>query len=343
MAKPYETLVFIGRFQPFHLGHQTIIEQALENANRVLVLVGSANAARSFRNPFTYEERHDMIVSSSVERNRLYTAPLDDFTYRDSEWIKQVQETVSGFGPNRPGKTGLIGRSKDNSSYYLKLFPQWDSIAGDVHPDYGVINATDIREEFFVGKNFAVNRQYPVSGFTQDFLCDFAIANDDYQKVCFEKAKCAEYQDKWKGSPHIPSFNTVDSIVVCSGHVLTIRRKDFPGMGLRALPGGFINPKETLLDAALRELNEETHLRVHPTELKSALRASRTFDDPYRDPRGRFITHGHLFDLGNRIKLPHVKAGDDARDAEWVPLANLKAKEFFSDHYHIIKAMTAGL
>ena len=57
----YDYLAFIGRFQPFHLGHRHVIQTALGKARHVIVLVGSPNVARSVKNPFTYEERADMI------------------------------------------------------------------------------------------------------------------------------------------------------------------------------------------------------------------------------------------------------------------------------------------
>lgn len=113
--KPYNVLVFIGRFQPFHNGHKRVIDRALELADNVLVLVGSSNRSRSIRNPFTFEERKDMIertyskVNSAHERVQRYVAgtqiydflprvkvrPLDDVMYNDDRWIEQVQRTVT--------------------------------------------------------------------------------------------------------------------------------------------------------------------------------------------------------------------------------------------------------
>jgi len=61
MKKKFDYLVFIGRFQPFHHGHAKVIETALENAEHVIVLIGSSNRARDWYNPFTYEERASII------------------------------------------------------------------------------------------------------------------------------------------------------------------------------------------------------------------------------------------------------------------------------------------
>ena len=53
--------VFIGRFQPLHIGHEHVIRQALTQVGRLIVLVGSANVARDPRNPFTFDERAAML------------------------------------------------------------------------------------------------------------------------------------------------------------------------------------------------------------------------------------------------------------------------------------------
>ncbi len=61
MNKEFDLLIFIGRFQPFHNEHKRIIDIALQKSKNVLVLIGSAGKARTVRNPFTFEERRDMI------------------------------------------------------------------------------------------------------------------------------------------------------------------------------------------------------------------------------------------------------------------------------------------
>ena len=57
----YDALVFIGRFQPFHKGHESVVKEALKQAKEVIVVVGSSFEARTLRNPFTFEERKSMI------------------------------------------------------------------------------------------------------------------------------------------------------------------------------------------------------------------------------------------------------------------------------------------
>ncbi|WP_308874393.1 adenylyltransferase/cytidyltransferase family protein [Thiothrix subterranea] len=139
MFKPdFDFLVFIGRFQPFHAGHQAVVETALQRAERVIVLVGSSCQPRTLRNPWTFAERETFIRATFPEAGeRLILAPLLDDTYNEQGWITRVQQTVHGITCRFPPKVGsaaprvgLIGHSKDHSSYYLSMFPQWQSVRG---------------------------------------------------------------------------------------------------------------------------------------------------------------------------------------------------------------------
>ena len=132
-----------------------------------------------------------------------------------------------------------------------------------------------------------------------------------------------------------------DSIVLQSGHILLIKRGNDRGIGLWALPGGFLDVNETLENGAIRELREETRLKVPVPVLKGSIKKRITFDKPSRSNLGRIITTAFLFQLDDSQELPRVKGGDDAAHAAWVPLSEFygMAEEMFSDHYHIIKKM----
>jgi len=79
------------------------------------------------------------------------------------------------------------------------------------------------------------------------------------------------FQQRWSGTPYPPVFVTVHAVVVRSGHILIIKRQRSPGKGLMALPGGFIEPEEYLLDACLRKLRQETGLCLDETVLKASI------------------------------------------------------------------------
>lgn len=92
--------------------------------------------------------------------------------------------------------------------------------------------------------------------------------------------------------------------------VLLIERGDHPFKGNWALPGGFVNPKESTDTAAWRELGEETGVE----QFSGHLEQLKTYSEPGRDPRGWVISVAHVAFAPN---LPDPQFGDDAADARW--------------------------
>ncbi len=348
MSYEFDFLVFIGRFQPFHKGHLSVIEAGLRRANQIIVLCGSAHQPRSIRNPWVVSERMDMIRGSlpEVDQERLIMSPLMDSPYNDELWVRNVQATVRGLVtahhkvPHRPPKIGLIGHSKDHTSYYLKLFPQWKSVNAE---DFNQLSATPIRVQYFseAGIDYLnseqAKRELPEN--VLRFLHSFQTGSE-YKAIQDEHRFVETYKSAWRNAPYPPTFVTVDAVVVQSGHVLMVERNARPGKGLLALPGGFVDQGEKLVSACLRELREETRLKVPVPVLKGSIKASDVFDDPYRSVRGRTITHAFYIELNPDRVLPKVKGGDDARHAMWVPLAELEPSNIFEDHYFIIQHLT---
>lgn len=331
----FDYLVFIGRFQPFHLGHQAVVDEALKLAENVIMLIGSANLPRSTRNSFTVAERTEMILGAFDKKDakRIHCVGLDDALYNDTKWLQYVQQCVKLVTGDLSANIGLIGHSKDSSSYYLSLFPNWQSVGVRNFMD---LSATPIREGFLLGAT-PLGNVVPES--TAQVMKEFK-KTDDYKKLHEEAGFIDKYKKQWESAPYPPTFMTVDAVVVQSGHILLVERRGMPGQGLWALPGGFIDPKETLFDACIRELREETRLKVPEAVLRGSRHSQHTFDDPYRSARGRTITQAFYFVLKNDPKgLPAVKGSDDAKKAFWLPLAALKADKLFEDHYAIICKM----
>jgi bifunctional NMN adenylyltransferase/nudix hydrolase len=347
MEKEFDLLVFVGRFQPFHNEHKRIIDIALQKSKNVLVLVGSAGKARTIRNPFTFQERYKMIAESFDWREdhleRLIFKPLYDKTYNDAAWINQVQSIVkdtaldvandgnsfraSGYNDI---KVGLIGASKDNTSYYLKMFPQFKSVNVEIEND---LHATDIRENF-LENTVLIKDSLPTN--VIEFLCDFR-QTDDFQQLRSELKFVRDYKKQWEAAPYPVKHTTVDAVVEQSGHILLVKRRSEPGKGLWALPGGHLNEYEKQLDGAIRELREETKIKVPEAVLRGSIRDHETFDDPYRSTLGRVITKAYHFKLADDVTLPKVKGADDAEKAKWVPISELREEDFFDDHYFIIQ------
>lgn len=124
--------------------------------------------------------------------------------------------------------------------------------------------------------------------------------------------------------------NTVDIIVVrgtSSGgnEVLLIKRRDEPFKDYWALPGGYVEPNESLEAAAARELKEETNLSG------SKLLQFKAFGDPNRDPRGWTIT---VVFVTRVAKDAEATAGDDAKELRWFDIDQLPSMAF--DHGKIL-------
>jgi bifunctional NMN adenylyltransferase/nudix hydrolase len=337
MNKKYKLAVFIGRFQIPHYGHFSIIDQALNIADKVLIIIGSHNSPRSIRNPFLSDDRKEMILSYYHHRYsdypRLNFRYITDSMYNDSMWVKDIQDAVSFYAYDDE-KVTLIGHSKDSSSYYLSLFPQWDSSNVE---NYQNLNSTDIREQYFTSGSVSSD-VVPLS--VIDLLEDFS-RTEDYQRIKDEYQFIKRYKESWKAAPYPPIFVTVDACVVQSGHILLVKRGQMPGKGLWALPGGFLNQNELIEDAVIRELREETKIKVPDPVLRGSIKTSKVFDDPNRSMRGRTITHGFLIHLKPDTKLPKVKGSDDAEKSKWVPLHEINRADFFEDHYDIITNLTS--
>lgn len=367
--KLYDKAVFIGRFQPAHKGHFHVIKKAaerLKDGGDLIVLVGSANRSKSIRNPLNAEQRISLLCEGLVDvgllnkqhndsdstiihtmyDNKEFTIhllPLDDDPYNLNMWIENVQRIVSNVsikditGTNSD-EVALVGHSKDHTSFYLKMFPQWDSVEID---NYEGVSSTDLREGIFENRLEVLDQTTPM--IKNIILNEFEEFDDIRKEAEFVKA----YKKSWANSPYEPIFSTVDAVIVQAGHVLLIERGDFPGKGQLALPGGYVDPHEFIQDAMVREVYEETRLDIPKRVFRSYIKGEPVvFDDPHRSVRGRTITHAFLVDISDNvsygaheIKMTSIRGGDDAASASWVPLGKIRAENMFEDHYFIIREM----
>lgn len=354
MPNQFDAAIFIGRFQPPHLGHLAMVRHALAAAERVIIVLGSAYQSRTPKNPFTWQERQDMLLAAllEAERGRVQFLAMRDF-YDESRWVQAVRSGVHELLSPNPSpnqalpmpQVALVGHFKDASSAYLAQFPDWQLLN---FPRQGATDATVVREACFATAVDAPAAELDALHHLLLAHVPEAVAqwlrqwrqSDNFACLQEEWRMLKRYQQSWASAPYAPMFITVDALVQCQGHVLLVERGQMPGKGLYALPGGYLEPRDTLWQSCLRELREETMLDIHDDTWRQALRTSRVFDHPDRSLRGRTVTHVFHFDLGYG-RLPQVQGADDAKAALWVPIGELGTmpERFFDDHFFILDGL----
>lgn len=329
---PSDVAVVIGRWQIPHLGHLRLFEAALERAAQVVIVIGSSFRSRDTRNPFTWEERRDMVLAMLPgQAERIRFVPVRD-CYDDKRWARSVQAEVEAVvGDTRD--ILLIGHPKDATTSYLLYFPEWTSVG--VTPVDG-LDATALRKLYFESDDvgMALTLLAPqVHPSTVHYLQAWAQL-PEHGRLRREALAVTAIRAKYTA----PHYLAADALVVANDHVLLIRRGGQVGHGLWAVPGGFVDPGERFLQAAIRELREETGYAPPPSALLATLCGTALFDHPLRSPRGGIVSMAYRFDLGRVAHLPEVKAADDAMEARWVPIADLPGMEgsFFEDHDRIL-------
>ncbi len=121
---------------------------------------------------------------------------------------------------------------------------------------------------------------------------------------------------------------TVDAIITdLSGNIIFIRRKNPPFQGSWAFPGGFVEYGETVENAVLREVKEETGVIIEINELLGV------YSDPERDPRGHTISVCFLA----KIIQGELNADTDAAEVSFFTVDEALKMELAFDHHEILK------
>ena len=370
-ARENDICVFIGRFQPLHAGHMGVILKALEAAEFVVLIVGSAfQFRRPDVNPFTFAEREAMIRASlpPEAQERVIIIPIADSNYNKDQWNEDVYKAVNDVAASikADSKISLIGHSKDKSSFYLKEFQNWGAI--DVVSSRP-LDATSIRNSFLNSNIGVVENMFQQAIDRQDlsvgvinWLRDFQ-KQDTYLELIDEMEYYRSCHALWARESWPGSRNTVcaDVLIEQDNHVLLVRRNEYPQKGSWATPGGHLNTDETVQECGLREGYEETGIKVPKIIFERSLVGKEEFDEPRRDPRGRYITTMFHYKLqpqvpeydttktpeANRARVlsalarPKVTGMDDAAEAKWWHWSDITREMMFLDCFAMIHKMRA--
>jgi len=102
---------YIGRFQPYHFGHQEVLEEIARECEEIIIGVGSAQLSHTFSDRFTAGERILMITRSLRDLDALlYVIPIEDIR-RNAVWVSHVISM-----------TPLFDVVYTNNPYVIRLF-----------------------------------------------------------------------------------------------------------------------------------------------------------------------------------------------------------------------------
>ena len=348
----FDIAEFNGRMRPVTAAHIGVILEGLEHAQYVFVTIGSCNEPINFRNPFTYEQVREMIRASltPLQNDRVFIFGIED-EESDMAWVRAVQKTVTlqsaRLFPDREAQIALIGHAKDASSYYLKLFPKWDSIAATVQ--YAGLDATMIRTNLYEAEQPARYLEHLremgnyIPHGTYLFLREW-VNSPEFERMRAEYKFMVKYLDEFQRNPYTgerQQFPCSDMCVMQAGYTLLVRRDRMPGEGLWALPGGHKLAKQTFRGAALDEVGQETQIyelnpHIDRDFMNLCIRGEKMFDDPWRSTRETTFSMSHGALLPG-TEQPLVKGADDAREARWWANDEITRSMMFEDHFNQIQ------
>lgn len=327
--------VYIGRFQPPHAAHLLVMLEALERVGTLIVVIGSAHAARTPKNPFTADERGAVIAAmlreAGAEPGRLRWVQVRDHLYDEERWLGEVRDGVERHTGGHPD-VALIGHLKDESSYYLRSFPGWTFLPTQV---VSPLSATDVRRAYFADRLEEVAGMVPpaVHAFLSAFrgTADFAELQADAEWLREMQAQAATW----------PPLGVEAHALVMDreGRVLLTRRTERPGRGLLALPGVEILPGETLAASARRAAAGALAVTPDDPDLSPLPSPASVYDAPGRSLRGRVIAH--VFRLGWTGEVAQPVARPPGAGPLWLSPGEALARPeaFFEDHHAVLEQL----
>ena len=120
MVKPYDCGLICGRFQTFHIGHESLVDTGMKLCDRVLILIGSAQECGTERNPYNIVTRMDMLKSIYGDRSDVMIYGLSDMTDENDirpEWGRYLLENVDRYIYKAP-ELMIYGNDESRSRWF---------------------------------------------------------------------------------------------------------------------------------------------------------------------------------------------------------------------------------
>jgi nicotinamide-nucleotide adenylyltransferase len=139
--------LFVGRFQPFHLGHLSVVKEVLKEVDELIIVVGSAQYSHRVGNPFTTGERIVMIRKAldeaGIDYRRIWIVPVPDM-HIHMVWVSAIE-----------GYTPRFDVVYSNESLTRRLFIEAGYEVKSIRfHKRKVYSATEIRERMLKGENW---------------------------------------------------------------------------------------------------------------------------------------------------------------------------------------------
>lgn len=136
--------LYVGRFQPLHRGHIHSIKRILEEADELIIGIGSAQYSHTLENPFTCGERIEMVCRTVNDLSRIIPIPVTD-VHRHGIWVAHLCNLVPSFDvvySNEP----ITVRLFEEEGFTVRSIPFYSR---------DVYNATKIRQKIIAGEEWA--------------------------------------------------------------------------------------------------------------------------------------------------------------------------------------------
>jgi bifunctional NMN adenylyltransferase/nudix hydrolase len=352
----FDICVFAGRMRPPSEPHMANIRACLLSGQYGFIFVGSAHEAPHFKNPHTFEEVAGMIRSSltAAENDRIFIFPVEDRA-NNLMWVRDVQRITKAQAArlhfDHEPTIALVGYEKDGSGYYLKMFPEWASVATQaVYGEPSVpISSTNIRNAIYRSENPALevealyrNSPQLIPHGTYIFLRQW-VNTEQFRLMQAEyNFMVNEYLPEFPKNPYTEDpwqHPCADMFMYHAGAVCLIQRDKMPGKGLWASPGGHKRAYQTFQECALDEVGQETKIFelndwLTRDLLSSFIRDEKMLDNPWRSNREVTFSMAYGAVIPAHYPRPVIEGADDARQARWWNTDEVTRSMMFEDLYN---------
>ena len=306
--------IFIGRFQPIHIGHMDVISEMnfADDLSEIVIGIGSSQVSHTMHNPFTAGEREEMIRDSldrKMLRKPYHLVRIPD-TNDFSSWVQSVLEICRE-------NNCLFDVVYSGNTVVKDLFEKTE-LEVRTPAMKRRTSATDVRKAMLADAYW--------EDLVPEAVKDFMNQNEGLRRI---REISTQYMNCYVTADVIINYYGLDQNHTLSKGIVLIKRRKEPFLNFWALPGGHFDAADNCIEeAALREIKEETglELRRHYLNLLSV------YSQSGRDPRGPTITTVYYAETGQGT----IKAGDDAKEIGIFQLHELPKKLAF-DHRQILE------